>query len=87
MDALGIFWLILFSVIAIIAFVKLRTSSTTKKTGNNNNRNSGNSERIYSIAEGNKGFSKDIAIREDTGNKSSNSSDNKARNSDDKNGF
>ena len=87
MDTLGIVWTVLFSIIAIIAFVKLRISAAAKKSSNNDNRNSRNSERIYSIAKGNKGLSKGIAIGEKTSHKSCNTSDDKAGNGDDKNGF
>jgi len=54
MDTLGIFWLILFSVIGIITFIKLRHSSATKKTSKNNDCDGGNFERIYGITKRNK---------------------------------
>lgn len=79
MDALGIFWIVIYSIIAIISFIKLRTSSSSSsdKTGNQDNSDSRKPYCIGGITERQQGISKCILFLKHTRNKCRNASNDK----------
>ena len=85
MDALGIFWLVLYSIIGIVTFIKLRASSSTTR-----NQHSGYDDKtksVNSITEVQKGSSSRVILSKNTSNRSCNSTDKKASNNNDENTF
>jgi hypothetical protein len=60
MDALGIFWLVLYSIIGIVVLLKLRLTSPSS---NHHKNNDNKSDCIKSIAQIKKGFCKYVPTR------------------------
>ena len=78
MDALGIFWIVLWSIIVIVSFIKLRiASSPSNKTANQDNNDSHKSYCIGGITESYQRISKLIPFLKHRRNKCRNSTNDK----------
>ena len=88
MDIEGIFWIVLWFIIALVAFIKLKTtSSSSKKTSNQNNNDSRKSYHIGSTTERKQGFSKCVSFLKYRHNKCCDASNDKAGNCDNEDSF
>jgi len=76
MDALGVFWLVSYSVIGIIAIIKLKSTSTR----NQHNGDDDKSERVNSITEVQKRSRSRAVVSQTTSNRCCNCGDKKASN-------
>jgi len=84
MDALGIFWIVLYSIIAILAYIKLRTTSSASpnKTTNKDNSDSRKSYCINSITKSLQYISNYIPFFKHRRNKCRDATNNKTGNCD-----
>ena len=88
MDALGIFWMVLYSAIVIAALVKLKSTSSASKQASKQDKNDDHeSHSVKSITEGQERMCDHITLTERTCNECCDSSNEETSSSDYKNGF
>ncbi len=81
MDTEGIFWIVFWFIIAVVAYIKLRASSTSSdKTANQNNNDSHKPYCIGGITERYQRISKRIPFLKHTRNKCRDTSNDKTSN-------